>query len=329
MMKNNINILNPVTTNQMNVQNLVIIGNGFDLHHGIKSSYAHFREWLMYKHPMLYKEFIKVYGKQVLKGEWWNNFEMNLGELDFVNFYKKCHREIPNRIWESIKKYESCGSGLPNPVLWSPAGNRLESLYFMLDIVMKQWVWMISSLLSSSKCIKMPISNTLFLTFNYTNILEHLYHIPNHQILHIHGSMENGDDLIFGHNESPIAVECQYDNIGQWKPDNEDIQKIEIVFGKREKHPYEYMEKYKDFFQSLSQVRNVYAYGFSFSDVDFPYVERIRYIAPHAQWTISYLEENGKTEILNKLHNHRLFGAEEPVNFVTLEELIANKWSNI
>lgn len=322
MVKNNTNILNSITTYQKGAQNLVIIGNGFDLHHGIRSSYAHFREWLMYQHPMLYKEFIKVYGKQVLKGEWWNDFEINLGNLDFVRFYKKCHREIPVRIWKEFVKHRSEGSGLPNSINWCPAGNRLASLYFILDTVMKQWVRNISSLLDPSNCIEMPIANTLFLTFNYTNILEHLYRIPNNQILHIHGSVENGDDLIFGHNESPIALECQYDSIGQGKPDDPDIQKIETEFGKKEKYPSNYMSKYSDFFQSLSQVSNVYAYGFSFSDLDFPYIGRIREIAPHAQWTISYYGETGKADILQKLHNNTLYWTEIPVNFVTLEDLI-------
>ncbi|TWC11822.1 MULTISPECIES: AbiH family protein [unclassified Pseudomonas] len=38
-----------------------------------------------------------------------------------------------------------------------------------------------------------------YLTFNYTNTLSKLYGIDPEQVLHIHGSEDDGDDLILGH----------------------------------------------------------------------------------------------------------------------------------
>lgn len=37
----------------MKPQHLYIIGNGFDIHHGIQSSYRAYREWLLENHPEL------------------------------------------------------------------------------------------------------------------------------------------------------------------------------------------------------------------------------------------------------------------------------------
>ena len=263
----------------------MVIGNGFDLHHGLRSSYADFREWLKYVHPMLYREFHLIYGKIVSKGEWWKDFEMNLGVLDFVRFYKRCHKEIPQSVWIEARKYEPFRSGFPISISWHPAGNRLRSLYFMLDVVMKEWIKDISSMISVSRCIEMPPkSSSLFLTFNYTNLLEYLYKIPDNKILHIHGSVDNGDEIIFGHNQDPMLLEFQYEDIGQWKPSDEDIQEIEIEFSKKQKRPDEYIHRYSVFFQSLSQVQNVYIYGLSFSEVDMAYIQRIHNSAPQANW---------------------------------------------
>ncbi|WP_051126707.1 AbiH family protein [Pseudomonas coronafaciens] len=38
-----------------------------------------------------------------------------------------------------------------------------------------------------------------YLTFNYTNTLAKIYGIDPDQVLHIHGSADNGDELILGH----------------------------------------------------------------------------------------------------------------------------------
>jgi len=44
------------------VNNLYIIGNGFDLHHGINSSYGNFREWLSGNDCDLLNKFDEIYG---------------------------------------------------------------------------------------------------------------------------------------------------------------------------------------------------------------------------------------------------------------------------
>lgn len=54
-------------------KHLYIIGNGFDLHHGINSSYKNFQEWMYENHPdvieksMRYMVFVMKNGGQTLK----------------------------------------------------------------------------------------------------------------------------------------------------------------------------------------------------------------------------------------------------------------------
>ena len=40
---------------------LYIIGNGFDMHHGIKSSYSNYRGWLEENDPDLYERLREYY----------------------------------------------------------------------------------------------------------------------------------------------------------------------------------------------------------------------------------------------------------------------------
>ena len=43
-------------------RHLYIIGNGFDLHHGINSSYRNFRDWLYENEPTVIQDIEEAYG---------------------------------------------------------------------------------------------------------------------------------------------------------------------------------------------------------------------------------------------------------------------------
>ena len=281
-----------------------MVGNGFDLHHKIRSSYADFKDWLQYRHPMLYKELLLIYGKQVTEGEWWKDFENNLGMLDVVQFYEKCHKEMPQELFE---KQNSSSCGLFHSPTWHPAANRLSSLYFILDAVMRQWLNEVSTTIYPSSVIDFSTKvSSFFITFNYTCVLEHPYQIPKEQILHIHGCLEDGGELIFGHGNTWLFLEHQFDKSGQSKPDTNDMQEIELSFNSKMKNPTEYMLRHNDIFYSniLNSVQDVIVYGMSFSDLDMPYVNQIHSKAPNALWTIYYHEDNDNKKILTRLNNN-------------------------
>ena len=54
-------------------RHLYIIGNGFDLHHGINSSYRNFRDWLYENEPTVIQDIEEAYG--CCDDEWWSDFE--------------------------------------------------------------------------------------------------------------------------------------------------------------------------------------------------------------------------------------------------------------
>lgn len=66
------------------MKHLYIIGNGFDLFTGLRTSYADFKRWLYHEYIFVYENMKAAYN---MDGEWWNNFEVNLGELDIHNMF--------------------------------------------------------------------------------------------------------------------------------------------------------------------------------------------------------------------------------------------------
>ncbi len=55
---------------------LYIIGNGFDLHHKIQSSYTDYRTWLESNDPETLADINEIFGMPELP--WWRNFEESL-----------------------------------------------------------------------------------------------------------------------------------------------------------------------------------------------------------------------------------------------------------
>lgn len=67
------------------METLYIIGNGFDIHHGINSSFEDYRKWLHKKAPYLYDKLHTFYN--IEDDKWWSDFEQNLAEIssDYIN----------------------------------------------------------------------------------------------------------------------------------------------------------------------------------------------------------------------------------------------------
>jgi len=109
----------------------------------------------------------------------------------------------------------------------------------------------------------------IFFTFNYTQTLECIYNIPENQICHIHGMSQgaknlNGiasEDLIFGH-----GLESSDSNV---------IDIIRTAYNITKKPVKQCIENNRLFLEKLEGIKNIYSFGFSFGDVDMPYIKKI------------------------------------------------------
>lgn len=170
---------------------LYIIGNGFDLHHGIKSKYKNFAEYLCESNHEIYKYLIEYLHAD--NDDFWFKFEENLAYLD------------SDSLLETASNY-LVGYGADD---WSDANHHdyqyeidqaVSSLSTKLFASFKDWVCQIVIPASSEVAEKILCidEDALFISFNYTSTLMNLYSIPEKNILYIHGKATD-DNLVLGH----------------------------------------------------------------------------------------------------------------------------------
>lgn len=131
-----------------------------------------------------------------------------------------------------------------------------------------------------------------YLSFNYTETLEVHYDIPADRICHIHGSRLNkGDQYIIGHNNlrNPYSVwsedgiifeEQAKENIITWM--NDFVKDYELN-----------MTMHNAFFDKLSDIEQIFTYGHSLDEIDWPYLEVIvEKTGKDAFWRISWFSDD-------------------------------------
>ena len=73
------------------INELYLIGNGFDMHHHINSSYTQFKNWLENRDPVIYNRLFQVY--ELDGGDLWSSLEENLGNIPIAVSYT--HMTLP------------------------------------------------------------------------------------------------------------------------------------------------------------------------------------------------------------------------------------------
>lgn len=162
------------------MDSLYILGNGFDLAHEMPTGYRDFRRWLVENNRFdVIQELQSAYPAKIEDDYLlWSQFERTLGEYDLDT--------VINWSWENL--YLTVDS----------LGNQLFSNSFIdtqlpdiIDEAFSKWV---RSIKIAAKGVYNEIPfDAIYLTFNYTDNLEQLYHIPEQQVLHIHGRASKGD----------------------------------------------------------------------------------------------------------------------------------------
>ncbi|MBO4635928.1 MAG: bacteriophage abortive infection AbiH family protein [Clostridiales bacterium] len=248
-----------------------IIGNGFDLHHNMKTDYKHYKEFLV------------------------NNY------INICNDYEKCnylHLNSNTNIWSDVEKelkltcddcLESKSDLYPNiSDELTPGWNNIEialesELKFFKPFVVdcfNEWISQIN--ISDTRLFPEINNENYYLSFNYTETLEKLYNILGNRILHIHGKC--GEELVFGcpyNNEEEIyeALVREY-NDDEWyslvyEPAIIKIYNCYKVASKKLKNQYLVLSKFIKNMKQRECLESVIVMGHSFNGVDMPYYEDI------------------------------------------------------
>ena len=202
---------------------LYIIGNGFDLAHGIKSSYADYKSFYSTYEINSGGSSCKIRPKE---REYTENIEKGLDlELFFGNLsgdWSNIEEAIGKYDAEYIKEYIEPEDDKEEDFTKQDKlkSSRLQSFFNntinALRTLFKEWVDRIDIRVKSKDKQYKFKNDDLFITFNYTEVLETIYGIPKSNICYIHGRRRVDEEYIFGHNnELPtITIPKEQDYIG-------------------------------------------------------------------------------------------------------------------
>lgn len=197
---------------------LYIIGNGFDMAHGLPTGYWDFRNFLEridYNFLTAFEAHYDIYpgmNDDDKKNLLWNELETNLANID---------EDIIIEDAISMEMYLESGDVGIEDTLYEYFSEEYQYIK-KLSIYLKRWIRTIRirDVLPRVSVID-KMKHDLFVNFNYTATLENVYHIANASVIHIHGSLRDyTDDPILGHgnfdriegiNEKKIRAEENYD----------------------------------------------------------------------------------------------------------------------
>ena len=271
---------------------LYIIGNGFDLLHGAKSSYYDFRDSLGKNN------YLRWCLETYLNAEnLWGNFEEALGHL---NVSMMASTDIVDMWLDDYEAYNEDSSYADFFAAAETAAGPAVTIANDLPRIFRKWIESII-VPTSDRPLMSLIKDAPVLNFNYTEFIETLYGVGHNNVCYIHGCRKKvkgrpKDKLILGH--MPGANDSEYKFQDKWKPKNpykrqiidvgQEIALRNISYCEEEltKNCDEIINGNRDFFDVLN-VTDVIVIGHSLSEVDWGYFEEIVRGNSNLNWYIS------------------------------------------
>lgn len=275
---------------------LVIIGNGFDIMHGAKSSYWDFQKSLG-KNSML-RFYLETY---LDVKDLWSNLEEALGRMNYSIFLNP---EVINMWLEDFGAYDPDAQAAAFFGAVEAAIQPVFEIPRELNRRFRQWVRTLTVEDTPRPFSSMLRGDYKVLCFNYTEFIESLYGAKEDHICYIHGCRKTReghkpDKLILGH--KPGAEEEQWDNVRlkpyKFKaPYKRYIMESALKTAARETAWYDedttkkcanIIKSHARFFDDLPGTEEVYVIGHSLSEVDYPYFQEV-VKRTDAAWYIGY-----------------------------------------
>ena len=263
---------------------LYILGNGFDLAHGLPTNYHDYYDYLVKQEETWFIKMLEYYFGNVPQHPHnilWSQLEKALGIYDVNDIYdylKEDHTLDEDHVSQYVGEVEA------------------EIQYHFVEICHKfnetytDWCQSIDlSGITRQKNFSF-VDDDLFLSFNYTDTLEKVYGLDDMQILHIHGRASKGDELIVGHNnpaKMPLGI------VDDFLDNTANIRAIVDTINNLVKNTGRIIAENNTFFTGLANVDEVVIYGHSIEEVDMPYFEKVKQsVKSNANWKFSYHNEN-------------------------------------
>jgi ligand-binding SRPBCC domain-containing protein len=288
---------------------LYIIGNGFDMYHGLDTRYKSFGVYLKHHYEEIYEYLLKYYYFQDVddneKNEYspsWAELEETMADLDYEEVLEDNKNYLPGTYGEGFRDsdYHTFDQEIERVV--DKLTKDLCSAFreFILAVTFPHDV--------NHKLIQLE-PNAVFLNFNYTDTIEKYYGVHPMRLLYIHGKAKAADqDIILGHgvdpdnfaDAEPVAPDgLTPEQLDQWIEEKSDQYDYAYDSGRKTMlsyfyHSYKFtgdiIQKNTPFFEKLKNIKNIYVFGHSLAMVDQPYfrklIDAINII--HTLWVVTY-----------------------------------------
>lgn len=290
---------------------LFIIGNGFDLMHGVPSSYYNFRDSISKSNRVRFTLETFIHVEDV-----WGDFESSLAYLD-----RESMLGVADMWFEDFGVLDEDDDDFSAADYFAAQEAATTPIYVLMEELPKRFRKWIQSLKYNGKVKPLDgliNKNIRYINFNYTEFLESIYGVDKENILYIHGDRrDKKSQLVLGHghnidkvfekwyesnknrkeyqpkmskgkakydrNDNPVYLGyfLKDETIGNWKNQvrydgiNNMVETIEGYYDDSAKKTENVLNENKDYFKTLDSIKNIVVIGHSLSDVDDPYFRQI------------------------------------------------------
>lgn len=245
---------------------------------------------------------------------WWRDFENSLAKLN-ISYYANMKGNLYDPEYIKDGSIEERTELASRKVI-----EDFDRIKDSLKRDFQKWLLEAYENCSIDKKIQLSGADNIFLTFNYTKLLEDAYSIDARQVYHIHGVIDDKDSMIVGHGLGIVELNdimaSQEPRMGEvWNkklnlmtrfqfvtPSHKNLailSSLESIMSLK-KDVLGCIEKNKRFFDEILDVQRIYVFGFSFSPIDMPYLEKIiRRTKPDTHWVISWYSQEDRWRVMD------------------------------
>lgn len=290
---------------------LFIIGNGFDIMHGVPSSYYSFRDSIGRNNILRFT--LETYIK---KDDIWGDFENSLAYLDREMMLGTLDDWLEH--FDVLEEDDVDFSVADYLASQDMATNQVFILTQNLPDRFRKWINRLKPPTPTKYLEDIIKVDARYINFNYTEFLETIYGIPRKNVFYIHGDRRNKKvQLVLGHghdteevfeewyqsnknreefqprlqgrkgrfcnNDNPVYLGyfLEEDSEGNWKSQmrydaiNNTVGLIEDYYESSAKKTNDVLVKNQVYFKSLENIKEIVVIGHSLSQVDYPYFKEI------------------------------------------------------
>jgi len=290
---------------------LYVIGNGFDVHHGLDTRYTSFGLYLKNNYWETYELLIEHYGFSDLNPDYptsmsdplWSEFETSMSLLDKDSVLEANMDAIPNYASDDFRDRDRYTLQIEMERILGLLTTELYKAFkeFILAVQFPQF--------DNSLAVNID-RDAVYLTFNYTDTLAQYYEVPDENVLFIHEKAdEDVEELILGHGVDPKNFKekpaeppagLSEEDLERWMEYQSDQYDYSYERGKDAINQYfsatfkgteQVIKNNVDFFAGLANVDEVFVLGHSLAEVDLPYFQKLaESVKTGAKWLATYYD---------------------------------------